>query len=193
MTLDLNEAERQGGQLIPPGPYWVRSKIKARGAGDEGLLRAAKNGPTIMLELVLTVASGEHAGHTLVDLITVDYDPDLGPLSGKDDNFKAARRIGRAKLRAIIESARNIRPDDDTPEAQEGRRVESFLEFDNLTFAVQIDEQPARNGFRARNIVDFVIVPGDPAYPAGVGAPAPAGGSQVVVRERGMDDEMIPF
>ena len=60
--LDLNEAERQTGETIPSGVYRLRAKLKPRGAGDEGLLRAAKNGPTVMLELELRVEGGEHAG-----------------------------------------------------------------------------------------------------------------------------------
>ena len=53
--IDLNEAERQTGETIPPGPYRVRARLRPRAAGPEGLLRASKSGATEMLELELTV------------------------------------------------------------------------------------------------------------------------------------------
>ena len=40
--IDLNEAERQTGETIPPGPYRVRARLRPRAAGPEGLLRASK-------------------------------------------------------------------------------------------------------------------------------------------------------
>ena len=78
--IDLNEAEKQSGQTIPSGVYKLRAKLKPKGAGAEGLLRHAKHGPTEMMELELTVVDGEHAGYTLTDLITVNYNKDEGPL-----------------------------------------------------------------------------------------------------------------
>jgi hypothetical protein len=188
--IDLNEAEKQSGQTIPAGVYKVRSKLKPRGAGDEGLLRAAKNGPTSMLELELTVTEGVHAGHTLTDLITVSYDEAWGALDKQqDDRYRTAVRIGRSKLRRIIESARGIKPDDNSDDAKARRRIESYLEFDNISFVAQLETQPAQNGYRARNVVDFVITPDDPAWTPPT---PPAIAAVAAARKREMDDD-IPF
>jgi hypothetical protein len=184
---DLNEAERQGGQVIPSGVYTLRAKLKPKGAGDEGLLRRAKNGPTQMLELELKVVGGEHAGHTFVDLITVNYNKDEGPLNGQDDNYRTAVRIGRAKLRSIIESARGIKPDDDSDDAKVKRRVESYLEFDGITFVAQLKTEPAQNGYRAKNVVHFVITPDDPSWTPSTPTTTAA---VVVARKHDMDDEI---
>ena len=74
------------------------------------------------------------AGHKIADLITVTYDEDQGPLDKtKGENFRTAVRIGLAKLRAIVESARGIRPDDNSDDAKARRRVESYREFDGIT------------------------------------------------------------
>jgi hypothetical protein len=188
--LDLNEAEKQSGGTIPAGVYRLRSKLKPRGAGDEGLLRAAKNGPTVMLELELTVTQGPHTGHALTDLITVDYDEAEGPLDPqRGDNYKTAVRIGRAKLRSIIESARGIQPNDSSDGAKAARRISSYQEFDAITFVARLEEQPARNGYRARNIIDYVVTPDQPDWsPSTPPARAPASGGG----RNDMSDE-IPF
>ena len=34
----------------------------------------------------------------------------------------------------------------------------------DLAYMVQIEVQPARDSFKERNVVDFIIEPGDPAY-----------------------------
>ena len=119
-----------------------------------------RSGATEMLELELTVVDSEHAGHKIADLITVTYDEDQGPLDKtKGENFRTAVRIGLAKLRAIVESARGIRPDDNSDDAKARRRVESYREFDGITFVAQLKIQPAQNGYRARNVIDYAVIP----------------------------------
>ncbi len=53
---NLNNAEKQRDQtLIPAGVYRLRAKVRPGNAGPGGVLRLAKNGRTLMLELELKV------------------------------------------------------------------------------------------------------------------------------------------
>ena len=69
---DLNDADKQREQtLIPPGVYRLRTKVRAGGAGPGSLLRLAKNGRTLMLDLEFKVVGGEAAGQKRWELVTV--------------------------------------------------------------------------------------------------------------------------
>jgi len=189
MTLNLNEAETQRDQSpIPAGIYRLRSKVKVGGAGDDGILRLSQSGATEGLNLELTVVSGEYAGAKLYDLITVNFLEGMGPLdASKAENYRTAVRLGRTKLRAILESAHGIDPKDSSERAQEQRRVESFTQFDAITFVAQVEVQPARGGYKAKNVVDFIITPDLPDW-----APPLAAAKAVTFGRKSMDDE-IPF
>src|SRR5262249_9462625 len=74
---------------------------------------------TEMLDLELTVVGGEHSGRKVRDLITVGFDdsesndPDIMPVDpDQAERYRTAVRIGRSKLRAILESAHAINPND---------------------------------------------------------------------------------
>ena len=129
----------------------------------------------------------------LTDLITVYYNEDDGPLDkSKGDNFRTAVRIGLAKLRSIVESARAIRPDDNSDAAKAKRRIESYREFDGICFVAQLKRKAAENGYRARNVVDYVIIPGDPDWSPSPTQPSPTTAAVAVSRTYEFDDE-IPY
>jgi hypothetical protein len=62
-------------------------------------------------------------------------------------------------LRAILESARGVKPDDKSEPAQESRRVASYDDFNGLHFIARIGIEPARNGYKAKNTLAEVITP----------------------------------
>jgi hypothetical protein len=161
MFLNLNDAERQSDQTpAPAGLYRLRSKLMAGSAGPDGLLRRSKHGATEMLDLELTITEGEYAGRKWREMITVNYIEANGPFDPKAaQGFKTAVRLGRTKLRAIIESARGLDPKDESAEAERRRHTDSPADFDNLTFIGQVEVKPAQNGYRARNYLDYPITP----------------------------------
>src|SRR5262249_37299710 len=133
---NLNSAEKQRDQtLIPAGVYRLRTKVRPEGAGPGSVLRLAKNGRTLMLDLELKDMGGESAGQKLWDLITVAVEPpefeDANAAEREQtERYQTAVRIGRAKLRAILESAYAIDPDDDSEAAQKKRHFQDFIDFD---------------------------------------------------------------
>jgi hypothetical protein len=67
------------------------------------------------------------------------------------------------------------------------RSFESYDFFDGLQFWAQVSERPPSGKYGASNQIDFVVVPGDPAYPDESKAVAPR-------RKWGDDlDNEIPF
>jgi hypothetical protein len=174
MAINLNEADNQDRSIMPAGPYWVKARIRPGQAGDDGLLRLAKNQYSLMLDLQLTVIDNdEWRGKQVFDLVTCDLleyeqskDPlATPPLKGTNlANLQTSVRMGRSKLKAMLNSAFGLLPNDDSEGAQAKRVIEDFSAFDGLCFMAQIEVQPARDSFKERNVVDFIIEPGDPAY-----------------------------
>jgi hypothetical protein len=169
MTIDLNEA---GGQrefdLIPADTIVTLAiKIRGGGAGPDGTLRRSKDGRSEGLDLELTVCDGKFAKHKLWTLLT---------LQGETEGHAEAGRIATTVIRAIIESARGVRPDDQSEEAKQQRRLASYLELDGMRFVGRIGIEPARNGYAPKNKLASVITPEMPAWrkPDQGAAPAPA-------------------
>jgi hypothetical protein len=191
--INLNNTPTQRDrETVPAGIYGLKAEVVPGGVGDGGILRRAKNGYGLMLELKCSVAAGEHKGHCIWDYPTVELDEKAPP--PVDDkgraNLQAAQaalHIGPIRVRAIIDSALGLDPNDRSPEMEEKRSFDGWGEIDGLTFWAQVGERPAQGQYGPSNVIDFVIVPGDPDYPKTV---------QAVVPRKSLRDEMddvIPF
>ena len=169
MTIDLNEAGGQREFDLIPADTIVTLAIKVRGggAGPDGTLRRSKDGRSEGLDLELTVCDGKFAKHKLWTLLT---------LQGESEGHAEAGRIATTLLRAILESARGVRPDDQGEEAKQQRRLASYLELDGMRFVGRIGIEPARNGYDAKNKLASVVTPDLKAWqkPDQGAAPAPA-------------------
>jgi Protein of unknown function (DUF669) len=87
MTIDLNDTE--GRTLIPPGVYALKIQVNYGNAGSDGVLRRAKNGHSLMLELECTVLDSKHAGRKIWEYLTVELDDNGSPLAAdKLDKLK---------------------------------------------------------------------------------------------------------
>jgi hypothetical protein len=80
--------------------------------------------------------------------------------------------MGRSLLRAILNSARNVRPEDNSPQAAAARRIQGFHELEGITFVAKIDVEKDGRG-DPRNIIKQAVEPGQSDYPSG--APPAAG------------------
>jgi hypothetical protein len=187
MNWDLNDADKQQG-VIPEDEYLLKSSIQEGGYGANYLLHRSKNGSFNMLVIECTVASGEHRGRKFKEWIIVEYlgnerDPE------KAEKAKTAERIGRAKMRAMLESARGIDPDDDSDAAKAARRFESLTVFNGLQFTAHVAIRPGQSGYREQNYIYQVIHTGKPSE--STVSPAP---TTVPPKPRKDDfDDSIPF
>jgi hypothetical protein len=151
---DFNNAEAQREfSAIPDGTICVlHMTVRSGNAGEGGWLRRSKDGASEGLDAEFTVVAGPYAKRKLWTLFT---------LSGPTDGHLTAGRISASKLRAILESARGIKPSDQSETAVKARSVGSFGEFDGLRFMARIGVEPAQGNYKAKNEIDHVITPDD--------------------------------
>ena len=117
MAYDYTDApEQRGIELIPDGTVaTLQLNIRPGGAGEGGLLKRSKDGACEMLDLEFVVVDGPQAKRKFWEHMII---------SGTTDGHAKAAEISRGKLRAIIESARGIKPNDMSAEARKARTVE---------------------------------------------------------------------
>jgi len=149
---DFNTASPQRSFEVIPANTIATLQITVRpgNAGTGGWLRRSKDGLSEALDLELTVVHGEFAKRKVWTLFT---------LRGTTDGHAEAARISQSKIRAILESARGVRPDDTSEAAVQARRIADYGELNNLRFIARIGVEPARSGFKAKNTLEEVITP----------------------------------
>ena len=154
MTYDFNTAEtqREGG-LIPDGTIAVvHLTVRPGNSGEGGWLKRSKGGDSQAMDCEFTVVDGPFAKRKFWSLFTVE---------GTTEGHIKAGEISASRLRGILESAKGIRPDDETDAAKNGRRVNSWGDFDGLRFVAKIGIETAKpgSGFKDKNTLDAAITP----------------------------------
>ena len=152
--MDFNDVgEQRSFETIPDGTLaTVRMKVRPGNAGEGGWLRRSKDGNSEALDCEFVALDGSFAKRKFWTLLTV---------TGTTEGHKEAADISKRYLRAMLESARGIRPDDKSDAAKEARRTTSYGDFNGLSFMVRIGVEPARNGYKAKNKLDCVITPNE--------------------------------
>lgn len=167
---DFNDAPEQQGDIIPAKTLArVVMTIRPGGHGDGGWLKQSDSGFEY-LDAEMTVTSSPHATRKLWQNIGV---------GGPTDGHQKAAQISRALLRAILESARNVNPKDESGKARQARQVSGWQDFDGIEFAIEIGvEKDKNNQYPDKNKIQKVITPdhkdyqrvmaGETIVPAGV-------------------------
>lgn len=78
--------------------------------------------------------------------------------------------MGRTFIRAVLNSSRNISPQDNSAQAAAARRIQGFHELDGIEFMARIDVEKDGRG-ELRNVVKIAVEPGEPGYSSS-GVPA---------------------
>lgn len=159
---DFNDAEQQQSfDLIPKGTVAkVRMTVKPGGYDDPsqgwvgGYATQSFETGSIFLACEFVVLEGEYARRKLWS--------NIGLYSSKGPTWG---NMGRTFVRAALNSARNVRPDDNTPQAAAARRIQGFHELDGLEFVARIDIEKDGRG-EAKNVVKMAVEPGEPEYAA---------------------------
>jgi Protein of unknown function (DUF669) len=189
MAINLNDTPTQRSEPVPFGVYCLKGEVLPGGAGTGGVLRRAKNGCALMLELKCEIVEGKLAGRCIWyrPIVELEENEALSKLDVKArERLQTALRLGRMRVRAIIDSALGLDPNDRSADAEKKRTLENWGEIDGLTFCAQISER-YDDKYGASNDIDFIVVPSDPAYPKTAQAVVP----RKTLQEE-MDDE-IPF
>ena len=171
---DFNDAEAQLGafDLIPKGTIVpLRMTIKPGGHDDHsqgwtgGYATESFDTGAVYLACEFVVTGGPFAKRKMWS--NVGLHSKKGPTWGQ---------MGRSFIRAALNSSRNVRPQDNTPQAAAARRINSFADLDGIEFIARVDVEKDAKG-EDRNVVKIAIEPDHKDYAALMGGAAkgPAG------------------
>jgi hypothetical protein len=157
---DFNDAESQNDfDLIPKGTIVpVRMTIKPGGHDDPsqgwlgGYATASFDTGSVYLAAEFVVTAGEHAKRKLWS--NIGLHSNKGPTWGQ---------MGRSFIRAALNSARQVHPQDNAPHAAAARRIQGFQELDGLEFLARVDIEKDGKG-QDRNVIKLAIEPDHPDY-----------------------------
>ena len=166
---DFNDAEQQQSfDLIPKGTVApVRMTIKPGGHDDAaqgwtgGYATQSFETGSIFLACEFVILDGEYARRKMWS--NVGLHSSKGPAWGN---------MGRTFIRAVLNSSRNIQPQDNSPQAAAARRIQGFNELDGIEFVARIDVEKDGRG-ELRNVVKMAVEPDQTDYPRGATSAAP--------------------
>ena len=170
---DFNDAESQqsGFDLIPKGTVVpVRMTLKPGGYDDlsqgwgGGYATQSFDTGSVYLAAEFVVTAGDHAKRKMWSNIGL-HSP-KGPTWGQ---------MGRSFIRAALNSARNVSPQDNSPQAAAARRIQSFHELNDLEFLARVDIEKDGKG-QDRNVIKVAVEPDHPDYAKWMGVPPKASG-----------------
>lgn len=158
---DFNDADAQqsGFDLIPKGTVVpVRMTLKPGGYDDPsqgwggGYATESFETGSIYLAAEFVVTAGDHAKRKMWS--NIGLHSKKGPTWGQ---------MGRSFIRAALNSARNVHPQDNSPQAAAARRIQGFHELDGLEFLARVDIEKDGKG-QDRNVVKVAVEPDHPDY-----------------------------
>ena len=158
---DFNDAEAQQGafDIIPKGiTVPVRMTLKPGGHDDHnqgwsgGYATESFDTGAVYLACEFVVTSGPFAKRKMWS--------NIGLYSKKGPTWG---QMGRSFIRAALNSARNVQPQDNSPQAASARRIESFADLDGLEFIARVDVEKDAKG-ADRNVVKQAVEPDHKDY-----------------------------
>jgi hypothetical protein len=144
-------------ELIPANTTaTVVLRIRRGNAGEDGVLKRSKDGGCEMLDCEFVLADGPHKGRKFWEYLIIQ-----GTTDGQAQVAEGSKRT----LKAILDSALGLKPDDVSPEARAARTV-SIKQFEGMTFIAKIgiEEGKSKNdgsgdSWPDKNILAGVITP----------------------------------
>ena len=157
MPYDYSDAPPPQFEMIPHGTTTTFViHIRAGDVGEDGLLTRSKDGGCEMLVSELAIVDGPYKGRKLFERWI---------LAGTTDGHAKSADINRSTLKAILDSALGLKPDDLSPQARAARTV-SLKQFEGMTFIGRIGIEKGRpkndgsgENWPDKNILAGVITP----------------------------------
>lgn len=167
---DFNSAGDQNNfDLIPKGTFVkVRMTIRPGGYDDAsqgwtgGYATQSNTTGSVYLNCEFVVLDGPYAKRKMWSLI--------GLHSPKGPEWA---NMGRAFVKGILNSARGLQPQDNTPQAQQARRIQGFADLDGIEFVTKVEMDKDQYG-EDKNVVKTAITPDHKDYPGVMGNAAQA-------------------
>ena len=152
--LNFNDAERQNNfDLIPVNTIAkARLVLKAGNDPTDPHITRSKSGDTAYLNCEFIIFESKYTKRKIFDKIE---------LEGSDKWVN----MGKARIRAILESAKGINPKDVSEIAVAARKINSFDELNNLDVVIKVGIEHDKNGrYQDKNRVIAIITPEHFAY-----------------------------
>jgi hypothetical protein len=167
---DFNSAAEQANyDLIPKGTIArVRMTIKPGGYDDAsqgwtgGFATCSQTTGSVYLNCEFVVLDGPFARRKMWSLI--------GLYSAKGAEWT---NMGRTFIKAILNSARGINPSDNSPAAQNARRISGFADLEGIEFIGKVDWDKDQNG-QDKCVIKSAITAEHKDYAAYVNGSAPS-------------------
>jgi hypothetical protein len=186
---DFNSAAEQSSyDLIPKGTVVrVRMTIKPGGYDDPsqgwtgGYATRSMTTGSVYLNCEFVVLDGPFARRKMWSLI--------GLYSAKGAEWT---NMGRTFIKAILNSARGINPNDSSPAAQNARRISGFADLEGIEFVGKVDWDKDQNG-QDKCVIKSAVTPEHKDYAAhmngasagAASAPASSGGANAYAQATG--------
>lgn len=152
--IDFNNAAEQTNFELIPANTIAKARLVLKVGNDpaDPAITHSKNGDTSYLNCEFIILEGPYARRKIFDKIG---------LSGNDTWIN----MGKARIRAILESAKGINPKDMSESAIRGRQINSFEELNNLDIVIKIGIERDKNGqYQDKNRVTSIITPDHISY-----------------------------
>ena len=168
MSFDMNDAEPQKtSEIIPDGTFAKvslairKGTIDGESEIDKGLLKASNTpgSDVLMLDCEFTIAEGPHARRKFWQNLTVS--------GGKVDEkgVSIGWKITKSTIRAMIDSALGLNPEDMSEAAKAKRILRGFADLNGITFVAKIRVEASDNPrYSDSNKLDRVILPTEPEW-----------------------------
>jgi hypothetical protein len=153
MPWDYSDAPPPQFDLIPQGTIATCVlHINAGGVGEDGMLKRSKDGGCEMLDAVITLIDGPYKTRKVFERWI---------LEGTTDGHAKSADINRATLKAILDSALGLKPDDLSPQARAARTI-NLKDFEGKTFIgkIGIEKGKPKNDGSGENWPDKNILAG---------------------------------
>lgn len=152
--MNFNDADEQASFDLIPANTIAKARLVIKTGNDviDPLITNSKNSDASYLNCEFIILEGPYAKRKIFDKIG---------LSGSDTWVN----MGKARIRAILESARGINPKDMSEAAIRGRQIDSFQELNNLDVVIKIGIEHDKNGqYQDKNRVTSIITPDHISY-----------------------------
>lgn len=152
MAYDFNNAETQReNSLIPENTICtVHLTVRPGNSGEGGWLKRSKTGDSQALDCEFTVVDGQFAKRKFWSLFTVE---------GTTEGHAKAGEISASRLRGILESAKGVRPDDESEPAKNARRLNSWGDLDGLRFVAKVGIEKGKGDYKDKNTLLAAVTP----------------------------------
>ncbi|GHU13155.1 hypothetical protein FACS189449_08140 [Alphaproteobacteria bacterium] len=152
--MDFNTAELQTEfGLIPAGTI-AKAILVVKPGSDffDPFLTRSKNSDSAYLDCEFIILEGQYAKKRIFDKIGVE-------------GSEAWINMGKTRIRALLESAKNVNPKDMSENAMAARRINSFGELDGLEVVIKIGIESDKGGvYKDKNKVVSIITPDHQMY-----------------------------